>query len=168
MISKGRMTFKPSYFQMPSTTRHSKDPRTAAPPANLKVVNWPLRDDGIHAWAFVALVVGLAVAIGFVSNSFAVSVFGFVVMSLAMWRMWIPIAFEFGPRGIYQTVLHTKRRIAWSTIRRCVERKRGILLLFSEDSSPLANALGLYIRWGTSKEELLNIIGYYAGDRLRY
>jgi len=152
---------------MPSTTRHSQDPRTVTPPANVKVVNWPIRDDGIQAWAFVALVVGLAVTIGFISQSLATALFSFAVMSLAMWRMWIPVVFEFGPRGIFQTVFHTKRRIGWSTVRQCVERRRGILLRFSNESSPLSNALGLYIRWGNSKEELLSIIRYYTGDRLR-
>ena len=45
-------------------------------------------------------------------------------------------------------------------------RKRGVTLLFSEDSSPMAEALGLYIRWGKNKEELLEMIRYYTGSRI--
>lgn len=151
---------------MPSTTRHQPNSQILSPPANLRLVNWPLRDDGVYAWTFVLFVVGLAVAAGVIARSSATVLLSLAIMSIAMWRMWVPVIFEFGPRGVHQTVFRSKRRIAWSAVRRCTIRKRGVLLLFSDDPSPLANALGLYIRWGEHKEQLLTIIRYYTGGRL--
>jgi len=156
---------QPDQLEMPSTTRAQQNSRIS-PPANVRLVNWPVRDDGAHAWTFVALVVAVAVGFGFVARSTGVGLLSLAAMSLAMWRMWVPVVFEFGPRGIHQRVFRTKRRIAWSVVKRCTVRKRGVTLLFFEDSSPLADALGLYIRWGKNKEELLDMIRYYTGSRI--
>lgn len=151
---------------MPSTTRHQPNSQILSPPANLRLVNWPLRDDGVYAWTFVLLVVGLAVAAGVIARSSGTALLSLAIMAVAMWRMWVPVVFEFGPRGVHQSVIRSKRRIAWSAVRRCTLRKRGVLLTFSDDPSALASALGLYIRWGANKSELLTIIRYYTGSRL--
>lgn len=152
---------------MSSTTQREPNLQTAAPPANLQLVNWPLRDDGVSGWIFLAFVMGVAAAIGLITKEAGLALVSFAIMSVAMWRMWIRTTFELGPKGVLQTHWgRRKRRIVWSAVRRCRVQRRGVLLLFDDDPSPLSNAMGLYIRWCDHRDELLAIVRYYIGSRL--
>lgn len=149
---------------MTSTTQ--RELLTTPPPANLQLVNWPLRDDGVAGWGFVVFVMGVAVVVGLLAQNAGLTLLSFAAMSLTMWRMWIPVTFELGPKGILQTVWRRKRRIVWSAVRRCRVQRRGVLLLFHDDPSRLSNVLGLYVRWGERRDELLAILRYYIASRL--
>ena len=44
------------------------------------------------------------------------SLFGLAAIPAAMWRMWIPIRYELGPKGITQRILGRQLRIPWATM----------------------------------------------------
>lgn len=150
---------------MPSTTTLAQNSQLTGPPADVRLTNWPLRDDGISGWAFLLVVVGVAVGAGYVSGSVVMGLLSFCALWLSMWRMWLPVRFEFGPKGILQTAMGRRRRITWSSIRRHQVRRRGVLLVTS--SSPVAMTVfsSIYIRWRNQPESLISIVEYYLGAR---
>ena len=143
-----------------------KQSAVAAPgPVELLLANWPLRDDGPLAW-FVAIgAVAASVAAGIVAHSPVMGVVGFAALSIALWRLWVPVTFELGPRGVVQILFGRRRRIAWSSVARYEVRRRGVLLLSEETQGPAAVLRGLYVRWGRHREELLAVIAHYLGNR---
>jgi hypothetical protein len=143
-----------------------KQPAVAAPkPVELLLANWPLRDDGPLAWLVVIGAVAASVTAGFVAQSAVMGVVSFLALSIALWRLWVPVTFELGPRGVVQILFGRRRRIAWSSVARYEVRRRGVLLLSEETQGPAAALRGLYVRWGRHREELLAVIAHYLGNR---
>jgi hypothetical protein len=143
-----------------------KQPAVAAPgPVELLLANWPLRDDGPLAWLVVIGAVAASVTAGFVAQSAVMGVVSFLALSIALWRLWVPVTFELGPRGVVQILFGRRRRIAWSSVARYEVRRHGVLLLSEETQGPAAALRGLYVRWGRHREELLAVIAHYLGNR---
>ncbi len=150
---------------MHSTTALESNPQLSGPPVDLQLTNWPARDDGLSGWILIVVFMGVAIVAGYVSGSVLMGLLSFMALAASVWRMWVPVKYEFGPKGILQTVMGRKRRIAWSTIRRHQVRSRGVLLLTS--SSPVAMTVfgGIYIRWRDQRDSLVAIVAYYLGTR---
>ncbi len=149
---------------MRSTTAYEAE-RPLTPPRDVHLWNWPLYDDGLSAWAVVALALGTSIVTYVVGQSILMAAFCLAALALALWRLWIPVQFEFGPKGVTQTILGRTRRIPWSAVRRCEIRRAGLLLLPLADRRPLAAIRGLYIRWRGQRAELLAIMKHYLGAR---
>jgi hypothetical protein len=135
------------------------------PPGSLQLTNWPLRDDAPPAWSSLIGAAALAGLAGWLSGSGAMGLLSFAALAVSLWRYWIPVVYEFGPRGVAEFVLTRRRRISWRAIARYEVRRRGVLLLADAGHSPLAPLRSLYIRWGRQREELLAIVEYYLGAR---
>jgi hypothetical protein len=85
-----------------------------------------------------------------------------VVINLAIWRIWIPVCFELGPRGIGQTMLGRRLRIPWRAVARYEITRRGVVFLPENNRIPLRS---LYVRWRDRREPLLELIRYYFVPR---
>jgi hypothetical protein len=132
------------------------------PPGNLQLTNWPLVDDAPRTWPMIALALGLSLFAGYWSQSILMGVLCFAVISLAIWRTWIPVFFDLGPKGIEQTMLGRKIRIPWPAIARYEVTSQGVVLV------PESNRItfrSFYIRWGDHKERLLQLVQYYVLPR---
>ncbi len=143
-----------------------KQPAVAAPkPVELLLANWPLRDDGPLGWLVAIGAVAASVAVGWVAHSALMGVVSFAALSIALWRLWVPVTFELGPRGVVQIVLGRRRRIPWSSLARYQVRSRGVLLLADDGRGPAAALRGLFLRWGRHREVLLAVVERYLGHR---
>lgn len=150
---------------MRSTTVFQPNQQLGSPPADVELVNWPLRDGGPRVWLALVTVVAAPLAAAAWADNLAVGLICVAALAVSLWRVWIPVRFQFGPKGIVQEVFGRRRRIAWSAIRRCEVRRQGVLLLPTYDRRPLAVVAGLYVRWGAKRDELLTIVNYYLGPR---
>jgi hypothetical protein len=88
-----------------------------------------------------------------------------LALMAASWRLWIPVRFEFGSKGILQTALGRPRRIAWGEFARYEVRRQGVLLLADPQTSPLAALRGLFIRFNQQREPLLETIEFFLNSR---
>lgn len=131
----------------------------------LSLVDWPLRDQPLRsaAWLLVIAAIALYAVIELGSVSFAMT--AAAVMLVCLWRVWIPVRYEFGPRGITQHVLGRSRRIGWRDIARCELRRRGVLLVPDDDSSPAGALRGWFIRYGREERRLRDLIELYLAGR---
>ena len=151
---------------MQTTTTFETGRQLGCPPANLQFESWPLRDGGRNSWITVFGIVVVAISLGFVAQSLYLSVLGLAAIAAAMWRMWIPIRYELGPKGITQRILGRQLRIPWSAIRRGEVRQHGVLIMSKADDSLRSKLNGTYVRWEGHREQVLAIVAYYLGSRL--
>jgi hypothetical protein len=136
----------------------------APPPRELQLVNWPLRDDAPRAWLVIGCAVAAAVVISAITTSTAAGLAAFTALALAMWRLWLPVRFVFGPEGITETILGRRRRISWRKVRAYAVRRRGVMLYPFPEELRIAAPKSLYIRGGRQLERLVEVISFYAGS----
>lgn len=131
------------------------------------VTNWPLRDEGLRAWLMLGLLAALAAAAGGAARSWPMAVFVLASLAVAAWRLWVPVTFEVGPKGLVQTALGRRRRIGWGELARCEPRRHGVLLLWEAEPGPLTPLRGLYIRWRdqSQRDALIETLDFYLSRR---
>lgn len=130
-------------------------------PEELTFWHWPLRDRGFGAWfaMVVPLVAGLLVAWRF--DQWWAGVIVGVVGYAAIWRNWLPVQVTLSAPGIKERCLGFERRINWTAIRSYEVRRHGLLLLPDERLNRVAALRGLYLHWGSHKEDVLEVVEYY-------
>jgi len=137
--------------------------RETSAPRDVRITNWPLRDDG--PWAMLAVTLVLAVALGVtvLSASPATGLLALLALVLAMWRLWIPVTFEFSPHGVTQVVFGRRRRIAWRSIGGYRIARRGVWLLPHASELQVAAPRSLFVRGGPQLDTLLAVLAFYLG-----
>jgi len=146
-----------------STERTFSSATTVPPP--IQVVNWPLRDDGPRAWILLVLLVAIATFAGYVVQSSAMGSLVFAGLALSAWRLWFPVRFELGSKGIIQSVAGRQRRIPWSAVTRCEPRRRGVLFLMDEGATPLVLLRGIYVRCTHNRAEVIELAEFFLKAR---
>lgn len=151
---------------MRSTTIFEPDPQLTEPPANLELVNWALRDNPAASMLMILIALSAISLVTIATNSLFVGLVATVAIAITMRRMFVPIRYNIGPRGIAQTVYRRKRRISWSSIRSCEVRGDGVFLCPDSEVTPITILRGQYIGWGESKDQLVALLRYYLGARV--
>jgi hypothetical protein len=146
---------------MPASTDGRYSPTLGTPPAEVHLASWPLRDDGLSAWILLLGAAGLATLGGYLSDSLPTGLLCFAALMLAQWRLWLPIRYDLGPRGVAETYLRRTRRIPWSQIARYEVRRRGVLLHATHEPTPLRMLQARYVPWGRKRSEVLEMVRYY-------
>ena len=134
-------------------------------PESIRIVNWSLRDSGLSAWAVALLTLAAAIYAGQASHSWAMGIVWFTVLFIVAWRVWIPVTFDVGKKGVTQVVLGLRWRIPWSHIAGYQVRRRGVLLLADPKPSSLAPLRGVYIQWKSQRDELIELLEYFLAKR---
>jgi len=130
------------------------------------VVNWPLRDGGIRAWAMVFGLAMIAAVAAVVAQSRIMGGACFVALVIATWRLWLPVVFEFRSRGVVYSVLGRARQIPWSQVARFESKRRGLLLFAEDDRSPLAPLRSIHVQWNGQQAAILEAVKYYTSARV--
>lgn len=150
---------------MRSTTAFQQNPELGGPPADVALTNCPFRDSPVATVVVILVLTAAGIGIAYLADSPAMGVLGSAAIATSMWRMWVRVKFEFGPKGIVQTMFGRQRRISWSAVKRREIRQQGILLLFDDRRAPVATLRGLYIRWNKQPDALIAVVDYYLGPR---
>ena len=152
---------------MPSSIPPTREsvPRGRVAPAEVTVVDWPVRDQPLGASLALALAAGAVwLADWATGNGLAGVVLG-VLLAVTLWRTWLPVKYQLGGGGVEQKVLGFSRRMAWGSIRNYEVRGDGLLLFFDAELSKLSPLRGVYIRWGGQREAVLANLEYYLPGR---
>jgi hypothetical protein len=130
-------------------------------PEEVQLTVWPLRDRGLGAWVALVLplVAGLLVAWRF-EQWWAGVIVGLIGYA-AVWRAWLPVQVTLGATGINERCLGWERKINWTAIRTYEVRRHGVLLYPDERLARVAPLRGLYLHWGSRKDDVLDVVEYY-------
>ena len=132
-------------------------------PRSVRVVNSPLRDDPVRAWAAMLLLVLASTGAGFIAESGPMGGLCFIALAVAGWRLWARITYDLASRGVSYTMLRRSRRIPWARIARHEESDRGLLLITEDER---ATQSSLFIRWNGQREAMLDVVNFYMRQRI--
>lgn len=131
----------------------------AAP--ELRILQWPLRDEPAATAVVLGIAAAASVGIGLAAASTAWGAAAALALFASLWRMWTPVEIRLCQLGVIQTALRRAWRIPWSSLGGYELRRHGVVLIPADDDSMVARLRGLYVRFGGRKEELLAVVNHY-------
>lgn len=148
---------------MESPSTRDSQVRIGFAPEEITVLNWPLRQEGLRAWGLIGGVTLLIVAVGWWRQSAAIAAGLAVVFVAILWRLWLPVKYEFRRHGIVQCVWGRRRRIPWNSIASYRSLPTGVLLLPDVNGQSLSTLHGMFIAWGGRRSEIQAHLDFYLG-----
>jgi hypothetical protein len=133
----------------------------ASPPAPIVLRNWPIWDEPLSAWPMLLAAAALAAAGALVTEALPVGAIIGLVFAVTLWRSWLPVWFDIGPRGVVEIVLGKRRRIAWNSIAQWRQSGKGVFLSPFSDAPLRAAMRGVYIFCGPRIDETTACLAYY-------
>lgn len=148
---------------MDSPSTRDSQVRLGFAPEETTVLNWPLWQEGLRAWSILVGAFLAAYLVGRQMES-AYAMAGLAVALLAiLWRVWLPVRYEFRRHGIVQVVLGRRRRIPWSSVAAYRTSNDGVLLLPNLNGQPASMLHGLFVVWGGRQAEIQAHLDFYVG-----
>jgi hypothetical protein len=132
----------------------------------LPLLSWPLRQDPIRAVCILLLLLAVACHATFVTSSWLVGILVMLSLLASVWRIWLPVHFEIGPRGVTQRIGNYRRRIPWGEIAGYQLRHRGVLLLADNRQGPLAPFRSLFLRYPAQPDQLRHLLELHLANQL--
>ena len=120
-----------------------------------------MRDSILSACVVLAGLTAAGMGVHAATGRLHLALFAVLVLTVALWRFFIPVLFELNTDGVNQWVFRRHRRISWNEIRRYEICSKGVLLLPHADSRPMDAFRGLYLPWRNRREEVLAQVHYY-------
>lgn len=148
---------------MSSASWHDSPRRIVLAPNDLRVRDWPLRDDGWRAWAGVVTIGAIATGMGWRFHNVAVGAASGVALLAAGWRLVVPVTWEFNGQGVTERVLGRRRAIPWTSVAGWKCYRRGVLLLPDANPAPWSAWHAWYVPWCGEREQLVAILEHYVG-----
>jgi hypothetical protein len=131
------------------------------PPPSFRWTGWPARERGVSA---ILVTIGL-LAVGFlvhwITDQVHLAAVAVAVLSVALWRFFVPVRYELNDDGVQQSVLGRHRRVPWDCVHRYEICRTGVLLLPFSDYCQMEVLRGLYLPWGKNRDEIVSRIRYY-------
>lgn len=89
---------------------------------------------------------------------------GFVAVMASTAEFWMPIRNRLDSRGAHVTVGLSTTSLEWAQVQRAILDDEGVKLSPVERSSRMAPFRGVFVRFGTRREEVLDRISAYWGQ----
>jgi hypothetical protein len=139
-----------------ATTTHVTETPTV--PLTLQWRSWPLRQRLPWSLLLPAGLLLMGWAVARFTGSPTPGLVALLLLTASLWRFWLPVNFEFTPRGIVQRCLGRTRFTAWSKISGVQVGHQGLRLLRSGELTSAERLSGMYLPWGNQREEVLKFI----------
>jgi len=134
--------------------------RAVAPPA-IRFESWPLRESPLRCGLVGAGLLAVGVVVLVVTGQLHLAVLAMVVLAAVLWRFFLPVQFELNEAGVDQRFFRWQRHIPWQAIDHYRGCSDGVLLSPDADPSPLASMRGLFLPFGSHRDEILALLGHY-------
>lgn len=143
----------------------SSQTRSLAPPP-IVWRSWPLRDEPAAARLTAVVLALLAAGVIVATGSAWLSLLATTAVVLAMWKLFVPLEYHLGARGLRQTLFGRSRLIRWSQIKVVEVRRHGVLFYPDTYFGPLRAMRGTYVPWCGQRTAVLTVIEFYASTIL--
>jgi len=125
----------------------------------------PLRDGGLRMWSMGLGILGIGVTAAMVADNLAMGAVCVICLLVATWRIWLPITYELGTKGITQSTLVFRWRIPWRCFARYETRPRGVWLLSDADPTPVSTLRGIYVPWSDQESQVVAVLEFFLAPR---
>jgi hypothetical protein len=109
----------------------------------------------------LAAILGIGCVVAAVTQSPLAGSFITAALAISVWRLFVPVTFDIGSRGIVQTLWSRQRRIPWHRVAGYEVLSRGVLLSPESERTALTPLRSIYVRWNDKKSELLEVLDFY-------
>lgn len=134
-------------------------------PEPVRIVNWPLREAGLRVWLTGLGIVTGSTAAGLIASNPAMGAVCCATLMLASWRLWIPVTFELGTKGVTQSALIFRWRIPWRCFARYETRSHGVWLLNDTEPTPFSTLRGIYVDWLDREPQVMAMVEFFLAAR---
>ena len=131
------------------------------PPVPVQWRSWPLREGALRASLVLAGLVAAWAVVRWVTGQMHLALLAMAALGLSLWRFFLPVTFELNAQGVDQWLLGRHRHIPWQAIGGYEVCQAGVLLLPEADCCPIDVFRGLYLPWGSRREEVLAHVRYH-------
>jgi hypothetical protein len=149
-----------------STARGRESGSEVPQPREVAVVVWPLRDGPLPTLAVGGITARVSWGAGWWAQSGAMGGLALGVFLLALWRLWLPVTYQLGSKGVVERACGHSRHIDWLRVTRAELQPRGVLLLADRTQTPLAIIHGVFVPWRNKREQVIALIEHFAGSRI--
>lgn len=148
---------------MSSASWNDSSRRIVLAPNDVRLSDWPLRNDGWRAWAGLGMIGLIAAGMGWRFHSIPVGLASGLALLAAGWRLVVPVTWEFNGQGVTERVLGRRRSIPWTSVAGWKCCRRGVLLFPDPNPAPWGALHALYVPWCGEREQLVAILEHYVG-----
>jgi hypothetical protein len=154
--------------QPDGTTAPSQEPEPIeAPPAAIRWRSWPAverpRRTGLVAFVLLAA----AVLVRWQTGGTVLALMALAALLAALWRYFLPLRFEVNAHGVERSLFGRARHVPWSAVARYEVCTNGMLLVPTDDDSPMSAFSGLFVPFADNREAVLLRLRYYLGPPAR-
>lgn len=124
--------------------------------------SWPIAEGGsrLAAWLVPATLAAIATAVGAGSPRWALAGAGLV--TLAQWRVFLPVDYELNRQGISRRTRGKPRQIVWSTIIRYEDSGWGAWLVLRDGFG--GSCRGVMLPYGDRREAIMQALDQNLAD----
>jgi len=131
----------------------------------VRFVHWPLRDRGPQVWLVGLGIAGVGVVASAISGYSMMGAVCSFTLVLSSWRLWLPVTFELGTKGITQSTLVFLWRIPWHCFARYETRHGGVWLLNDAKPAPFSTLRGTYVPWSDQAVQVRAVLDFFLSSR---
>ena len=135
------------------------------PPPSMRWWSWPLRENTLCAGLVLLGLAAAGIGIRQLTGATHLALLAVAVLAIALWRFFLPVQFELNADGVNQWLFGRCRQIPWKAICGYEVCSAGVLLLPRADRCPMDPLRGLYLPWGSRRDEVLARVRYYLDPR---
>jgi hypothetical protein len=131
----------------------------------LIIASWPIRQEPGRSTLILGAITTVAGYTWYSTASGPIAALVLLALLASAWRLWTPVSFELGPRGLTERIGPRRRRIPWREISGYQIQERGVLLFADSRPGMVAYFRSLFIRYPSEPELLRNCLEKYLEGR---
>lgn len=136
-------------------------PRAGVIPG-VRATQWPLRDEPLHAMLGLGCCAAAGAFCMLLSHSVLMGLLAMLALTLAVWKLWVPVTVELRPLGIMLTIWQYRRWwLPWRDIDHVELWQRGVVIRPRTRSERAGVARALYMPWSRDREALVAFLQEY-------
>lgn len=148
---------------MPSASSSGTSPSSSgarpATPVPIAWRVWPVIDSLTELFGLTAVLIVVPLVVWSTSGKTALTAICTIAVGAVVWRHFVATTFEINALGVTEKIFSRTRRIPWLSIDRYVVGRKGVFL--TSAGAPLEMFRGLYLPWGSHRDQILSSLRYY-------
>jgi hypothetical protein len=114
----------------------------------------------LQSWGLAVAAAALVAVVWTIWQSWQFTLLAAIALTVAAWRLWLPVKWELGLTGVSLVVLGFRRRIPWMAVARFEITENGVWLFADREGTPQR---GTFIAFAGQRERVTACIEYYLG-----
>jgi len=133
------------------------------PPAAVRWRSWPAAERLGRTGLVVLALLAATVLVLWVTGRVVLALLALAALLAALWRYFLPVRLELNEHGVERSLFGRARHVPWSAIARYEVCPAGVLLVPTEDRTPMSAFAGLFLPFAENREAVLLRLRYYLG-----